>query len=148
MDTPLLIVSAGVRYWEDATVNGVEDTEGTLIPFRDGDYWCPVIDLRDGTIKDWPKGTTASIHYKVCDDGEYWLADEAGVKRFKWRGDYVPDRFLCHGDDGFGDYIILDVDANGYIQNYSIPSIAWSPPESVNTVGPYSDWAVVTSNPI
>jgi len=30
-----LKVKCGARYWEDATVNGVEDTEGLLIPLRD-----------------------------------------------------------------------------------------------------------------
>lgn len=32
-----LEVRAGVRYWEDATVNGNEDSEGELIPCREGD---------------------------------------------------------------------------------------------------------------
>ena len=32
-------VNAGVRYWEDAIVNGVEDSEGDLIPCREGDLW-------------------------------------------------------------------------------------------------------------
>ena len=27
-----LRAECGVRYWEDATVNGVEDTDGKLIP--------------------------------------------------------------------------------------------------------------------
>ena len=62
-----LRVSAGVRYWEDASVNGVEDTDGTLIPFRKGDLWCPIIDLETGQIYDWPAGANAYIHYKVCD---------------------------------------------------------------------------------
>lgn len=67
-------VSAGVRYWEDASVNGAEDTEGSLIPFRKGDNWEPVIRLADGMVMEWPQGTTADVHFKVCDAGEYWLA--------------------------------------------------------------------------
>lgn len=29
-----LKVEAGVRYWEDATVNGIEDVDGALIPCK------------------------------------------------------------------------------------------------------------------
>jgi hypothetical protein len=43
----------GVRYWEDAIVNGVEDTEGTLIPLRNGDYWQIVIEFDTVIIQNW-----------------------------------------------------------------------------------------------
>lgn len=33
-------VSAEVRYWEDTKINGVQDENGTLAPFRSGDLWC------------------------------------------------------------------------------------------------------------
>ncbi len=118
-----LVVRAAVRYWEDATVNGVEDTDGSLIPCRVGDLWCPVIDLTTGTIVSWPTGTTASIHYKVCDAGEYWLLDPLEEERWKWNGSYVPDRLLCIGDTGFGDYIILNVLEDGRILGWAVPEI-------------------------
>lgn len=117
-----LIVQAGVRYWEDATVNGVEDTFGELIPFRKGDDWCPTIDLNTGRVLEWPEGTTANIHYKVCDAGEYWLEDENG-KRWKWDDHYVPDYLLCVEDNGYGDYIILKIDGGGFIQGWKQPRI-------------------------
>ena len=120
----LLIVEAGVRYWEDATVNGSEDTEGTLIPFRVGDLWKPVIELATGQILDWPQGTTADIHYKVCDAGEYFLADEQGNRLCKCGGYYVPDSLLCIGDSGYGDYIILKVGADGKIEGWSKPDLS------------------------
>ena len=66
----------GVRYWEDAEVNGKADEDGSLIPCRNGEEWCPLIDLAEGRIVDWPPGTTASIHYKVCDEGVYELLDK------------------------------------------------------------------------
>lgn len=31
-DIKTLVVSANVRYWEDSTINGVEDKDGTLTP--------------------------------------------------------------------------------------------------------------------
>lgn len=116
-------VIAGVRYWEDATVNGVADDDGKLIPFRVGDCWRPVISLDDGQVQDWPEGMTASIHYKVCDCGEYWLLDAEKKRIAKYGDDYVPDKFLCHGSKGWGDYIILNVGADGKILNYRKPVI-------------------------
>lgn len=115
-------VEADVRYWEDATVNGAEDERGELIPFRFGKLWCPVIRLADGWVVGWPEGTEADIHYKVCDQGEYWLAAEHG-RIAKWSGCYVPDDFLCHGDNGYGDYIIFKVDATGHIKGWTRPKI-------------------------
>ena len=122
-------VEAEVRYWEDAIVNGQEDTDGTLIPFRFGPKWCPVIRLADGWIVNWPEGTTADVHFKVCDQGEYWLATEEG-RVAKWRDSYVPNRFLCHGDTGYGDYIIFKVGADGKIEGWKPPEIEadmWHP---------------------
>lgn len=122
-------VDARVRYWEDASVNGGEDTDGNLIPFRSGESWCPKIRLADGLIEDWPAGTVAFVHYKVCDDGDYWLTGQAG-RIAKWRGDYVPDEFLCHGEDddgeeneGFGDYIIFGVGADGKVEGWQSPAV-------------------------
>lgn len=111
-----LKVDADVRYWEDATVNGVEDEDGTLIPFRVGDAWCPTFNIDEGTIENWPAGTTASIHYKVCDAGIYALIGEDGEMLIHKDG-YVPS-ILSPGGDGYGDYIIMSIDAAGKIANW------------------------------
>ena len=116
-------VRAKVRYWEDATVNGAEDLDGTLIPFRDGDLWCPRIRLADGLIEGWPQGMVASIHFKVCDEGEYWLTNSGGARVAKWHGHYVPDEFMCHGSSGYGDYIIIHVGGDGVIAKWRQPII-------------------------
>ena len=112
-----LLVEADVRYWEDATVNGVEDENGDLIPCKVGDTWKPIIDLETGLITNWEKGKEANIHYKVCDAGVYWLQDENGEKIVKAKGYYVPD-FLSIDDSGYGDYIIMKVDKDGKINNW------------------------------
>lgn len=120
---------AGVRYWEDASLNGEEDTNGH-IPFRQDDYWCPTIDLHTGTVIGWPKGLTARIHYKVCDDGDYWLLNRDMERIAKWKDYYVPNRFLCVNDDGYGDYIIFSIREDGTIDGWSTPPIhddEWSP---------------------
>jgi len=116
-----LLVEADVRYWEDASVNGVDDENGDLIPCKVGDTWKPIIDLETGIIINWEKGKEANIHYKVCDAGEYWLQDKNGEKIVKAKGYYVPD-FLAIGDSGFGDYIIMKVDKEGLINNWRFDS--------------------------
>ena len=111
-----LKVKCGARYWEDTEVNGIEDTDGDLIPLRNGDYWCPVIDLETGIIKEWPQGKTANVHYKCCDDGDYWLVTDEG-EEIKSRGYYVPN-ILDIYKESFGDYVILNIDENGKIADW------------------------------
>lgn len=112
-----LSVRAGVRYWEDATVNGIEDEQGDLIPCRDGEYWCPEIDIETGIITNWTKGVKADVHYKVCDDGTYHLKDENG-NIILTHEDYVP-KILDLYNDSYGDYIILHIDENGLIKDWN-----------------------------
>lgn len=121
VDVKYLIVEAKVRYWEDASVNGVEDADGTLVPLRAGDRWCPVIELETGQIHGWPAGTTADIHYKVCDDGEYWLGATPKSKTLKRKGHYVPSDLF--NDDGCGDYIIMTIGADGKIEGWKKPEL-------------------------
>ena len=116
-DVKTLLIDAGVRYWDDADVNGVEDKEGTLIPCVVDGRWKPIVDIETGVITNWDKGKVAEIHYKVCDDGEYWLRDENDNNIVKAKGYYVPS-FL--GSDG--DYLIMNVDENGVIENWSFDS--------------------------
>ena len=106
----------GVRYWEDATVNGECDADGSRIPCRSNDDWCPTIDLEMGEIEGWPDGTTADIHYKVCDDGNYELLD-ADRRVVKAIDGYVPD-IMCPGDIPDGDYVIMSVGPDGAIKNW------------------------------
>src|SRR5690606_522627 len=112
-----LKVEAKVRYWEDASVDGVEDTNGTLIPCRKGDLWCPLIDIDSGRITNWGQWKVAEIHYKICDEGTYTLLDENGneVKRIEG---YVPG-LLAIEDSGYGDYIIINVNEDGLINDWN-----------------------------
>ena len=121
-----LQVIAGVRYWCDATVNGKkgdddnpEDDGG--IPFREGDTWCPSIDVDTGIIEHWPQGTTASVHYKVCDQFSAHLFDSNGLEVAKMENEYVPG-FMCPKERGYGDYIIMDIDADGKIDGWEFDS--------------------------
>ena len=111
-----LFASMGVRYWEDGRVDGVEDTEGELIPCRDGDYWRIKIDLETGIITNWKKGVSASVHYKVCDDGIYQLLNADGNTVID-RDYYVPS-MLSPKENGHGDYVIMDIGEDGKIDGF------------------------------
>lgn len=113
-----LQAECGVRYWEDGEVNGTEDTDGELMPLRVKDAWCPTIELETGTIQDWPAGTIANIHYKVCDAGLYKLLD-AEKKVVREIDGYVPT-MMSPGGSGYGDYVIMTIGPDGKIENWSV----------------------------
>lgn len=136
-----LLVDAGVRYYEDATVDGNKDISvydmyesGKKNAFpnmpcveqikeRPTDNihtnhlrWRPIIDIKEGVITNWCKGVTAHAFYKVCDDGTYSLLD-ADKKVLYEVDSYVPD-CLAIEDSGFGDYIDMVIDEDGKINNW------------------------------
>lgn len=134
IDVRFVKIDAGVRYWEDGVVNGEEDislfdTKGIGTPampfaikvkekptdniYSDHYRWQPVIDIEKGCIVGWPKGTTAQVHYKICDDGTYYLLD-SDFKQLYELESYVPD-FI--GEDG--DYLIMSIDEEGNIMEFS-----------------------------
>ena len=128
-----LEVQAGVRYWEDATVNGTEDADGTLIPLRNGDKWCPVIELQTGRVLNWPANVTADIHYKVCDDGDYsLLADDRRV--IASIDGYVPE-ILSPKSPGYGDYVIMNVGPDGVIAGFRVVLDEWQRAKSPAPTG-------------
>lgn len=112
-------VFAKVRYWEDSEINGIEDTEdGDNIPCKNGENWCPVINIDTGIIENWEKGKSANIHYKVVDCCSFWILDDKGEIIFKQENNYVPE-ILCPKDSGYGDYIIMDISEDGVIQKWN-----------------------------
>jgi len=117
-DIVTLVIHAGVRYWEDATINGVEDNEGTLTPCRDGALWKPIIDIESGIVSNWNKGTEAEIHFNVCDAGSYYLQDKDGANILSIENNYVPN-IACPAGGGYGDYIIMNIDKDGKIKGWN-----------------------------
>lgn len=120
-----LDVDAGVRNWEDGEINGQQDNDifdnpdlEPTMPFaeknEDGEWrWRITIDLDNGRIDGWPAGNTASVHYKVCDDGNYRILDNSGNVIIAGESQYVPG-FIGE----YGDYIVMGIDANGYIEDF------------------------------
>lgn len=143
-----IIVKAGVRYWCDCEYsedNGqtwveAEDDDDITdeefkkhIPFvvkedigyKPSDYWSFAIDVKEGKVLDWPKGYCISTHFKVCDDGLYQVLDTEGNviwDSMKTKYYYVPD-FLSIGDEGYGDYMYLDIDGEGKIKDWETEGI-------------------------
>lgn len=115
-DVKYLLAEVEARYWEDASVNGVEDVDGDLIPCRDGDLWKPLIDIETGKILNWEVGKTASVHYKSCDCNTFKLLDE-NKEVIAEREGYVID-MMCPAENGYGDYVIMNIDASGFIQDF------------------------------
>ena len=111
-----LRAECGVRYWEDARIDGVIDVDGALTPCRVGDAWAPVIELVTGRIEGWPQGTVADLYFKVCDDGRYALLD-ADRQTIRSIDGYVP-KIMCPGGNGYGDYVIMIIGPDGVIENW------------------------------
>ncbi len=110
-------VYARVRYFEDGKVNGeVDDNENPKMPCVSFDCWEPRINIATGQILNWEKGVTAKTYYKVCDECRISIVAEENILYDE--EDNVPD-FLCPDEEGYGDYIIMSIDADGYIKNWN-----------------------------
>lgn len=116
-----------VRYWEDSEVNGKRDSDNSpSMPCvqsvkhfyygRPALAWCPIINLDNGQITNWKQGVKAYIHYKSVDENVVIIKDREGRVVKEYEG-YVPN-FLCPIGGGYGDYVIMEIDENGLIQNF------------------------------
>lgn len=110
------------RYFEDAIVDGVDDDEqNPQIPEMytiDGiRYWCPIINIETGEIINWKQGVTAFVHYKSCDENYIRFSDDDDNTVQIYSG-YVP-KLLDPTNDGYGDYVIMHIDENGFIEDFT-----------------------------
>ena len=111
-----LRVKVAVRYWEDASILGIDTKEdGSDVPLKNGDDWDITIDLKSHRVLEWT-GVRLRTHFKVCDEGIYSLLD-ANMETIVDVESYVPD-MLCIGEYGCGDYIIMEIDENGIIKDF------------------------------
>lgn len=109
------------RYWDDSEVNGVEDDAKEpkmpcIVEHLGEKAWNIIINIDNGQITNWPKGTTASIHYKSVDENYISIIDR-DTNTVKEYDGYVP-RFLCPKEAWDGDYVVMDIDENGFIQDF------------------------------
>lgn len=120
-----LVIEANVRYPEDAELTTGErfvsdDHENPFMPCmikaNNKFLWCPTIDIEKGKILNWKRGVKAKLNYKVCDEFKCQVLD-ADCNIVTEYDDYVPD-FMAIDDEGYGDYIILEINDIGYIKNW------------------------------
>ena len=133
IDVKHLFVKARVRYPEDSTLRNLpeydwieDDANQPKMPcmgyiecnrITSSWHWCPVIELETGRIINWTQGVCASISYKVCDEFECYITDSDDQIVVKYEG-YVPS-FMAIDDEGYGDYVYLTINEDGYIENWS-----------------------------
>ena len=117
-----LDVCVRMRYfYEDNSVSGFADYNVDL-PCLIRELWCPLIDIPTGIITNWIIGVKAKIYTKVRDEGVYTILSEDKYKLKELVG-YVPE-IMCPGGQGYGDYIIMNIDENGKIENWN-PELIW-----------------------
>lgn len=118
-----LSCNLGPRFWEDAEVNGEwDDADNPKMPCAAWDSyeralrWQILIDIETGCIMHWPQGTTARVHYKVCDDGTYILLGQNAEELLQVDG-YVL-KCMYPNAEGWGDYVIMNIDETGHIDGW------------------------------
>ena len=82
--------------------------------------WCPVIDVNEGKVLDWTPGFVLRTHFKVCDQGVYVYSNyDESQQIVSTDCDlyYVPD-WLEDFDDGYGDYMYIQINGDGTIENW------------------------------
>lgn len=123
----LMCVNACVRHPENAytRIKGTnqwieENPNDPSMPYLYKDdyayYWRPVIDLDKGRVLNWPKDIEAKLCYKVVDEFVCILQDDNGNQVAEY-DDYVP-RCMQLDEEGYGDYIYITIDSEGYIKNW------------------------------
>lgn len=133
IDVKHLFVRARVRYPEDSTLRNLpeydwieDDANQPKMPCMSylqersrgsSWYWCPVIELETGKIINWKQGVCASISYKVVDEFDCYITDSDDKIVARYNG-YVPS-FMAIDDEGYGDYVYLTINEDGYIEHWS-----------------------------
>lgn len=131
IDIKTIYVNAHVRYPEDSMIRedlddawGEDDPDKPNMPCMEyvenrysGWYWKPIIDIKTGKILNWKQGVKASISYKVVDEFSCEIKDSDNAIVASYEG-YVPS-FMAITDEGYGDYVYLEIDENGMIDNWS-----------------------------
>ena len=115
-DVKMILLEAWCPF-EDFGSN-VYDNEGHMVlhGYRD-DTWTVAIDKEAGRIIDWPVGMKANVYFKVRDECALKFLGKDSEAIAIYEG-YVPD-FLSPLEDGFGDYINLDINEYGLIKGWN-----------------------------
>lgn len=82
--------------------------------------WCPVIDVNEGKVLDWPEGFILKTHFKVCDQGVYVYSNYDETEQIVSTDcdEYYVPSWLDDCNDGFGDYLIITINGDGTIKDW------------------------------
>lgn len=129
-----LLVDATIRYTNAAEINTgdgwTEDNKEPKMPFmfkpvtavnETSYHWMPIIDIDNGKISNWPLGVEAKLYYKVVDEFSCKLLDDNSDIIISYNG-YVPP-CMAIDDEGYGDYIYITIDNNGYIKDWNFSEL-------------------------
>jgi len=129
-DVRYIGVDVGCASWGDAYVNGKrEDENDPIMPCLEKDLfgyrWKILIDVTTGQILNWEKGNKANVYYKVVDNGVYraFNEDKQEIYTSQSQFRYVPYILNINDNDGYygyGDYLGLDIDENGFIKGWPV----------------------------
>lgn len=138
VDIVTIEVDTVIRYWGDTDVDGSPDIDfyeskgigQPRIPcaeqvkkapddciYSNHWRWRPIIEIETGRILNWRKGVSARVHYKVCDEFGCIFKNSQGNVIEGYEG-YVP-KFMCPKTEGDGDYIIMNINTDGYIDGWN-----------------------------
>lgn len=93
---------------------------GKLHEEKERQDWCPVIDVNEGKVLDWTPGFVLRTHFKVCDQGVYVYSNYDETQQIVSMDCdlyYVPS-WLEDFDDGYGDYMYIQINGDGTIENW------------------------------
>ena len=82
--------------------------------------WCPVIDVNEGKVLDWPENFVLSTHFKVCDQGVYVYSNQDESQQIVSTDcdEYYVPNWLDNDGDGYGDYLQIQINGDGTIENW------------------------------
>jgi len=89
---------------------------------KDDNIFSMKINVDTGEVVGWPKGTIMNIYWKIVDEGLYQYLDENDNIIFEYDG-YVPNE-LAIEEVGYGDYVILNIGADGIIEHWNTAQVA------------------------
>ena len=147
IDLKYLKAKMYVRYWVDCRysldggetwIDDIEDNEendGKVFydlpcTFSEWDkkgkehrYLQLIINLENGKVENWRNNVILETSFKVCDEGEYSFLDEKFNEVINITDEYdqyyVPG-FLSLEDEGFGDYVYIDIMKDGTVKHFDL----------------------------
>jgi hypothetical protein len=107
------------RDLELSTINGKKYPTTDEIPcMNNGDMWCPLIDVENGIIINWEKGTTANINIEVDYDYRVFECLDENKNILHILEERVPDS-LSPEKEGYGEYIHMTINNEGVINKWN-----------------------------